>query len=443
MRPKTPSIPAVKFEHVSKRFTLRHERTRSFQEVMVNLFQRNGGREEFWALKDVNFTIAPGETVGMIGENGSGKSTSLKLISGVLQPNKGKISVNGRVSALLELGAGFHPDLTGKDNIFLNASLLGFSRREMLAKLDDIIEFSELGRFIDVPIKHYSSGMSMRLGFAIAINVDFDILITDEILAVGDRAFQEKCYAQIRRFKELGKTIVIVSHDLEAIQDMCTRVLLLHQGRLVGNGDSSTVIPLYLELLGGREGALFPLLGVTREPSPVGKEADHLPSPAVEAPPRAVKLTGVEILNGQGQVCQQFHSGSEMIVCFSYRALKPNAQPSFSLAIHRADGSFIYGNTSGPVKEEEVVARGGKRELNCVLELPLLEGRYLLSAAVYDGASQELYDRWAQPCEFEVLGDYSSLQMEGLVRIPCRWESSKPRSGSWLGKVLGTLNRKE
>ncbi len=193
----------IKFSQVSKRFTLHHERARSFQEMVVNVFglrnpSRRGvamprpAREDFWALRDVNFSIYAGEAVGIIGENGSGKSTTLKLISRILEPTSGGVSVRGKVSALLELGSGFHPDLTGSENIYLNGSLLGISRKEMARRYEKIVEFAELQEFIDTPIKHYSSGMVMRLAFAVAINVDPDILLTDEVLAVGDEAFQRK-----------------------------------------------------------------------------------------------------------------------------------------------------------------------------------------------------------------------------------------------------------
>lgn len=240
---------AVHFQHVSKRFILHHERNRSFQEVMVNLFRRNGSREEFWALRDVSFAVEVGETLGIIGENGSGKSTTLKLISGVLVPTEGKVTVDGKVSALLELGAGFHPDLIGRENIFLNGSILGFSHREMNAKLDSIVEFSELGSFIDVPLKHYSAGMYMRLGFAIAIHVDFDILLIDEVLTVGDESFQKKCLNEITHFKRRGRTIIFVSHDLNAVEAICDRVLLLNKGRIESEGEGREVITAYLNML--------------------------------------------------------------------------------------------------------------------------------------------------------------------------------------------------
>jgi len=222
-------VKVIKFSHVSKRFTLHHERPRSFQDMVVTLFglRRASKRgvampgpvdEEFWALRDANFSIYSGEAVGIIGENGSGKSTTLKLITRILVPTSGGVSVRGKVSALLELGTGFHPELTGRENIYLNGSLLGIPRREMNKRYEAIVEFAELEEFIDTPIKHYSSGMVMRLGFAVAINVDPDILITDEVLAVGDESFQRKCLDYIATLRRRGVTIIFVSHALDAVR---------------------------------------------------------------------------------------------------------------------------------------------------------------------------------------------------------------------------------
>ncbi|RLC75531.1 MAG: ABC transporter ATP-binding protein, partial [Chloroflexi bacterium] len=199
---------AIRFENVSKKFNLHHERKRSFQELALGLFRRdNGSREEFWALRDVDFNVEQGETVGLIGPNGAGKSTALKLVSRIIEPTSGRIKVNGRVGALLELGAGFHPDLTGRENIYLNGSILGLGRAEIERKLDDIIAFAELERFIDVPVKHYSSGMYVRLGFSVAVHTDPEVLLVDEVLAVGDAAFQRKCLERIDRMRSEGVTV--------------------------------------------------------------------------------------------------------------------------------------------------------------------------------------------------------------------------------------------
>ena len=248
-----PVTEAIIFDNVSKRFIIHHERNRSFQDVVVNLFRSKGTREEFWALRNVSFVVRQGETVGIIGENGSGKSTTLKLISRIIEPTAGKVAINGTLSSLLELGAGFHPELNGRENVFLNGSLLGFSRREMRGKFDEIVAFSELERFIDVPVKHYSSGMYMRLAFGIAINVDPDILLIDEVLAVGDTAFQDKCLQKIRDFRRQGKTILFVSHALETVQNICDRAIWLDHGSIKAAGESKQVVSEYMRQTEERE----------------------------------------------------------------------------------------------------------------------------------------------------------------------------------------------
>lgn len=238
----------VLFQEVSKRFILRHERARSFQEAFINIWnRRNRSREEFWALRDVSFELEEGGTLGIIGENGSGKSTALKLITRIIEPTRGAIKVQGKVAALLELGAGFHHDLTGRENIFLNGSILGMTGKEMRARFPGIVEFSELERFIDTPIKHYSSGMYARLGFAVAISVDPDILVIDEVLAVGDEAFQRKCLDKIREIKDAGKSIILVSHNLQMVRDLCAQAVWLDGGLERARGPSHEVVDQYLE----------------------------------------------------------------------------------------------------------------------------------------------------------------------------------------------------
>jgi ABC-type polysaccharide/polyol phosphate transport system ATPase subunit len=238
----TRSDYAIEVKNISKKYIIRHQKNPSLKDTILK------GRnkfETFLALDDVSFTVDHSETFGIIGANGSGKSTLLKIIAKVLKPTKGEILVNGTVSALLELGAGFHPDLTGRENIFLNASILGLKRKEIVKRFGSIVEFSELERFIDMPVKSYSSGMYMRLGFSIAINVDPDILLVDEVLAVGDQAFQSKCYKVIYDFVRRGKTIIIVSHDLETISDLCQRVIFLRNGKIIEIGDSIKVVSKY------------------------------------------------------------------------------------------------------------------------------------------------------------------------------------------------------
>ena len=249
---QTASDPvAIEFLDVSKRFML--EEGRTLREFIPALLKGNGWSDPFYALQDVTFTIKKGETVGIVGRNGSGKSTCLKLIAGVMAPSDGEVHVHGRVSPLIELGAGFHPDLTGRENVYLNASILGMSNRDIRAGFDEIVEFAELHDFMDTPVKRYSSGMYMRLGFSVAVHSDPDILLVDEVLAVGDALFAEKCMAKIRQMHERGVTIVIVSHSVDMIREFCERAFLLSGGHLVEEGSASRIVDNYWQLAHAEE----------------------------------------------------------------------------------------------------------------------------------------------------------------------------------------------
>jgi len=240
----------IRFENVRQRFRLIRERPDTLREAFTRVFRNRSQVCDFEALKGVSFTISSGEAVGIVGRNGSGKSTTLKIIAGVYRPSSGVVEVSGKVGALIELGAGFHGDLTGRENIVINGLLLGLSRQEIRAREERIIEFAEIGDFIDSPVKQYSSGMYMRLGFAVATEIDPEILLIDEILAVGDSAFQQKCMARIEDFMRRGKTIVMVSHALPRIQQLCPRSLLLHEGTLIADAATAEVVAQYQELLG-------------------------------------------------------------------------------------------------------------------------------------------------------------------------------------------------
>lgn len=258
-RPSTHSDEnAVEFDGVSRGFTIQHERKESLQDWFIHRFRRDkSASESFWALKDVSFEIKRGETVGLVGRNGAGKSTMLKLVTGILEPSSGQVRVAGRTYAMLELGAGFHPELSGRDNIFLNGSIYGFGRKQMRRKFEDIVAFAELERFIDTPVKHYSSGMFMRLGFATAINMDPQILVIDEVLSVGDVAFQRRCNDAIRALQDKGVTILFVSHSSEQIREFCHRAILLSGGGVLADGVVEDVLTEYARLQ-LREGATGP-----------------------------------------------------------------------------------------------------------------------------------------------------------------------------------------
>ena len=231
---------SIEISHVQKRFTLRHNR--SLKELAVSLVRGKDLSDTFLALDDVSLSVEEGETVALLGFNGSGKSTLLKLISGVLQPDQGTVGTRGRVAGLIEVGAGFHPDLTGRENVMLNGAILGMSEKQVLQRFDDIVEFSEIEKFIDTEVKFYSSGMFLRLAFAVAVHSDPEVFLIDEILAVGDEPFQRKCLERVRRLRDEGRTLVIVSHDLDMVADLCDRGVLLEKGVVVADGETRAVV---------------------------------------------------------------------------------------------------------------------------------------------------------------------------------------------------------
>ncbi|MGA8025711.1 MAG: ABC transporter ATP-binding protein, partial [Bryobacteraceae bacterium] len=235
----------IEVANVSQRFRVIHERPDTLRELFSKFFRHTFKYHDFEALSHVSFTVRRGEMVGIIGRNGSGKSTLLKIIAGVYTPSTGRVEVKGTLAPLLELGAGFHPELSGRENILLNGLLLGYSKRQMLEREDKIIEFAEIGEFIDAPVKQYSSGMYTRLAFAVATEVDPSILLMDEILAVGDIAFQEKCFNRLRRFREAGKTILLVTHSMEQVRDYCDRAIVLRRGQMLFDGSPEQAIQIY------------------------------------------------------------------------------------------------------------------------------------------------------------------------------------------------------
>jgi ABC-type polysaccharide/polyol phosphate transport system ATPase subunit len=245
-RMDNPSI-AIRAEHLTQRFRVIHERPDTVRELFAKFLRKPVNYHDFEAVSDASFTIGKGEMVGLIGRNGSGKSTLLKIIAGVYRPTGGSIHVEGTVAPLIELGAGMHPELTGRENIVLNGLLMGYSKKEMSAREKSVIEFADIGDFINAPVKQYSSGMYLRLAFAVATEVDPDVLLLDEILAVGDFAFQQKCYQRLERFRAAGKTILLVTHSVDQLQKFCDRGILLDKGKIIYNGDPGRAVSLYLD----------------------------------------------------------------------------------------------------------------------------------------------------------------------------------------------------
>ena len=367
-------MDTVTLSNVSKSFTIRHEQSRTLQETVLGfLLQRREAPEEFWALREVSFRAARGQTLGIVGQNGSGKSTILKLIAGTLRPTSGTVQTNGRVFALLELGAGFHPDLTGRENIFLNGSFLGLSRREMALHYDSILRFAELETFIDTPLKHYSSGMQMRLGFAIAAHVDPDVVVIDEVLAVGDASFRQKCFATLSDFKREGKTIIFVSHDAVAVRRFCDEALWIEAGRVREIGDPERVTRDYLaEAQAGR-----------RRNSGASTDRDHTVTEADAAPPVSLRL--VEMIDPSGKPTTHFFPGVPVTVRLSYRARVDCEDVTFAVGLHRPDGSALHTVTTRA--QGGLTVPAGEGEVLCNLGvLPLGPGEYAVSAGAWLGA---------------------------------------------------------
>lgn len=317
----------LQLTNVSKKYRIRRDQedVGSFVGKLLSLRRR---KEDFWALKDINFDVERAEALGIIGHNGAGKSTILKLLSRITTPTNGEIMINGRLSALIEVGSGFHPELTGRENVYLNGSILGMTRREITQKLDSIVEFAELRQFIDTPVKRYSSGMYVRLGFSIAAHLDPDVLLLDEVLAVGDASFQRKCIERITELKKNGTTIVFISHDLRAVQQLCDRVILLKRGHIEADGDPAETIALYQSLsaqFGGPAAG-----GWGREPTG-------------EAVVRSLTF-----YDENENECLSFETGKPMKAVLNYRVDKPLTDVIFEVQFYSQDGrlqSFFSSET--------------------------------------------------------------------------------------------------
>lgn len=403
----------VRFESVSKKFTLSFSRPRAVQEIFLRALggRRSRERESFWALSDASFEIRRGETVGFVGPNGAGKSTLFKLTSRILTPTTGHVYVNGRVAALLELGTGFHPDLTGRENIYLNGSLLGLSKGEIGRKIDAIIDFSELGNFIDVPVKHFSSGMYMRLGFSIAVHVDPDILLVDEVLAVGDQAFQQKCQRRVEQLGSSGVTILFVSHSLDDVRRICQRAIWMDGGKIRADGDVEWVTQLYSD-------HAWDLMESSLEDGDETRLAGEL----MRWGSQEIEINGVSFLDAQGNERRSFSMAEAFRVRIHYSARQKVESPVFGLAIYRSDGLHITGpNTRESGQSIPFVEGQGWVEWK-LESLPLLAGQYDLSVAVYDRSLVHAYDHRHRMISFLVRGTPASA---GVVDLPAEWEMSQ------------------
>ena len=401
---------AIEIAGVSKRFRLYHEKVSSLKERIIRF-----GRipyEEFWALDRVDFKVLEGETMGLLGHNGSGKSTLLKCVAGILQPTRGEIVVAGRLAALLELGAGFHPELTGRENIFLNASILGMPRREIVKRLDDIVGFAELEQFIDNQVKHYSSGMYVRLGFAVAVNMEPDVLLVDEVLAVGDESFQRKCLDRVRQFQREGRTILFVTHAADQVRQICDRAAVLDHGQLVAVDRPGEAVRSFREHLLQREryaeaAQVSALTGDSRD----GDDARSHPERRRNL---RVRITDVRLdhtASGQPYLLP----GQPLDLRIFYEAADSVSDVVFGYAVHDQEGRLLFGSNTA-LLGVEVGSLSASGEIRFSFAgVPLLDGTYMVTVAAHSHDEAVVYDWHEQRYQFEVMNPGRDV---GLVHVP-------------------------
>jgi ABC-2 type transport system ATP-binding protein len=417
--------PAIEVREVSKKFRLNTEGIRSLKERAMAF-----GRvhyDDFWALRDIDFTVAQGETVGLLGHNGSGKSTLLKCIGGILKPTSGEIRTYGRVASLLELGAGFHPELTGRENVFLNASILGISRRDIERRFDEIVDFAELEQFIDNQVKHYSSGMYVRLGFAVAVNVDPDILLVDEVLAVGDENFQRKCLERIHHFQDDGRTIVFVTHAADQVRQLCDRAVVLDHGAMVAVDEPPEAIRIFRDHLyaSRREREAASLATADEAAAAAEAEAAEGADPDAElshGERQEAKATGtiriadVELARPGGDGPSHLLPGDPLSIRVHFEASVATSDVVFGIAVHDAqDGKLLFGaNTEMLGAEVPAVQGPGVVEFNFAA-IPLLDGTYPLTIGIHSHDEGTVYDWHEQRHWFTVLNPERTV---GTVALP-------------------------
>jgi len=376
---------AIRFEKVSKRFAL-GERFDSLRDLFPALARRVLGRQapvrasstDFWALKDIDLEVRKGETLGVIGHNGAGKSTMLKHLAGIMVPTSGRIEADGRLSALIEVGAGFHQDLTGRENIFLNGVILGMSRTEVARKFDEIVEFSGLGAFIDTPVKRYSSGMYARLGFSVAAHLDPDILVIDEVLSVGDFVFQRKSLQKMRSIASGGATVLFVSHNLKAVSDLCARTILMDAGRIVADGPTSEVIQTYL----------------ARERAKMREERR-----------KDVQFRTVTLRNSQGSAVR-FRPGEKAWIDISYHANRPASKVAIVLAVLDESLGEVFNTSSERLGHDPItLAEGQDGSVTFEVDLHLANGTFHIGAYLYQYDIQRELDRVLPAATFFVASE--------------------------------------
>ncbi len=396
---------AISIDGVSKRFRINQDRTSSLKERAIHLGRRKRGYKDFWALRDIDLQIAEGETIGLLGHNGSGKSTLLKCVGGILAPTTGEIRVRGRIASLLELGAGFHPDLTGRENVYLNASILGLARRDIEARFDDIVAFSELERFIDEQVKHYSSGMYVRLGFAVAINVDPDVLLVDEVLSVGDEAFQQKCLERVRDFQREGRTIVFVSHAAELVRRICDRVMVLDHGEPVTVDDPASAILLFRERLLG----------------------EHLASDRTlrhgHRITQTVRIEEVQVGWPGSDERRSVSPGEKVTISARYACDEPTDDVAFALAVRDEADTTVYGCNSDVLGQPVDGIDGSGWVTFEIPALTLVDGTYHIDLGVHSHDIVTEYDFVPEAAKLTVVGGSGVV---GIADLDARITKGRP-----------------
>lgn len=434
------SGPAIELTNVSKvyrRFGGHQFATLKSAFLQRSILRDLQPQETFQALDDVSFTVPKGSTFAVIGRNGSGKSTALKLVAGITKPTSGTVSVHGRISALIELGAGFHPEISGRENVFINGIMLGLTKREITERFDEIVEFAELKDFIDAPVKTYSSGMYMRLGFAVAIHVDPDVLLVDEVLAVGDEGFTHKCLDKFAEFKRRGKTILLVTHSLGLVERFCDDAVWLDHGKKLAEGDPKRVIGAYLiDVESAEEGYLAMEDAKAQEEVVVTEAAPVAEAPATEAEDDGpqnmfkadegrwgsggVAITGVTLRSASGEAGHVFHTGDQVAIEIGLKADRPHDDFVFGVAMFNTEGTCVYG-TNTDIEKYVAAELSGEATVRFVIEaLDLVEGTYKLDIAVHkkDGAP---YDYHRLLYTFRVK---SRTKDAGIYRPRHHWEFS-------------------
>ena len=401
----------IAVDRVSQCFRVSSQPHRTLKDLVVA--RSRATRTEVWALRDVSLEAAPGEALGLVGRNGSGKTTLLRLLSGIFKPTSGRVAVGGRVGSLLELGAGFHPDFTGRENVYLNGSIHGLSRSRIRESMDEIVAFAELERFIDLPVRTYSSGMFMRLGFSVAAHIHADVLLLDEVFAVGDEDFQRKCFAKIAEVKRRGGTIVFVSHDAQAVERLCDRAVLLRQGRVAFDGPTRDAIAHYRRLL-------------AEERSP-----DELAAGLREWGSGEAVIASARLLDSEGDERRQFAAGEAFVVELVVTAEPNVGAPLVSLELRDNDGVVLAGLTQ-PTAELGWSGRAGERTLRFEVErLPLADGRFHLRAALVGADGERLLHSLDDAVSFFV---FPAGRESGSVLLAGRWSLEEIASSEPIGR---------